>query len=60
MYLAGKDKQLANNLGGDDGFMEKVSKYFGRTMMEARRLLEPEVVANEEDDSPSEESSDDP
>ena len=29
MYLAGKDKQFAKKLGGDDDFMEKVGKYFG-------------------------------
>ena len=28
MYLAGKDKQLAQNLGGDDAFMKKVEQYF--------------------------------
>jgi len=62
MYMAGKDKQFAKKLGGDDDFMEKVGKYFGGTMMEARRLLEPDVGGNEDegDESESEsESSDD-
>ena len=58
MYLAGKDKQFANNLDGGDGFMEKVGQYFGGTMMEARRLLEP-VVDGNDDDEASDDSSDD-
>ena len=57
MYMAGKDKQFANNLGGDDDFMEKMGQYLGGAMMEARRLLEPDVDGNVGDDSPS--SSDD-
>ena len=40
MYLAGKDKEFSKKLGGDDAFMEKVAKYFGGTMLEARRLME--------------------
>ena len=41
MYMAGQDKKLVTKFGGDDALMEKVSKYFAGTMMEARRLLEP-------------------
>ena len=41
MYLAGKEKELAKRLGGGDAFMAKVEKYFGGTMMDARRMLEP-------------------
>ena len=35
MYLAGKDKEFAKRLGGDDAFMMKVEKYFGGVMMDA-------------------------
>ena len=28
----------------DDDFLAKVEKYFGGTMMEARRMLEPDAV----------------
>lgn len=50
MYLAGKDKALAKQLGGDDEFMEKVGEYFAGTMMEARRLLEPEQASKDGDE----------
>ena len=50
MYLAGKDKELAKKLGGDDAFMEKVEKYFGGTMLDARRLLEPPGTKGGSDD----------
>ena len=33
---------FAKQLGGDEEFIEKASKYFGGTMMEARRLMMPE------------------
>ena len=36
------DEGYAEQLGGDEGFVEKASKYFGGTMMEARRLMMPE------------------
>ena len=45
MYMVGKDKQLVKKFGGDDLLMDKVSKYFAGTMMEARRLLEPPQAA---------------
>lgn len=47
LYMAGRDENFAQKLGGDDGFVEKVEKYFAGTMMEVRRLLEP--IANEAD-----------
>ncbi|CAK0878358.1 unnamed protein product [Prorocentrum cordatum] len=46
LHMAGRDENFAQKLGGDDGFVEKVEKYFAGTMMEARRLLEP--IADEE------------
>ena len=58
MYKAGHDEGYAEQLGGDEGFVEKASKYFGGTMMEARRLLEP--IGDEEggDDDNKEEDED--
>ena len=54
MYKAGHETGYAEKLaGGDEGFVEKASKYFGGTMMEARRLLEP--VDEDEDDEKEEE-----
>ena len=50
MYLAGKEKEFAKRLGGDDAFMAKVEKYFGGTMMDARRLLEPPEPTGASDD----------
>ena len=54
MYKAGHDEGYAEQLGGDEGFVEKASKYFGGTMMEARRLLEP--VAEDGDDEKEDEA----
>ena len=48
MYKAGHEEGYAQKLGGDEGFLEKASKYFGGVMMEARRMLEP--VAEDGDD----------
>ena len=58
MYKAGHDEGYAEQLGGGEGFVEKASKYFGGTMMEARRLLEP--IDDEEggDDDNKEEDED--
>ena len=42
-------------MGGDTDFMEKVGKYFGGVMMEARRVLEP--LAGDGGESESEDSS---
>ena len=50
MYLAGKEKEFAKRLGGDDAFMMKVEKYFGGMVMDARRLLEPPVRKEGSDD----------
>ena len=41
-YIASKDKVFANKLGGDDDFAEEVAEYFGGTLLEARRYLEPD------------------
>ena len=59
-YKAGHDEGYAEQLGGDEGFVEKASKYFGGTMMAARRLLGP-VDADgddEEEEGEAAESSD--
>ena len=58
-YLASKDKEFSNKLGGDDDFAEKVASYFGGTLLEARRYLEPEVVAAPEDEHDDESSEED-
>ena len=60
MYLAGKDKEFAKKLGGDDAFMMKVQKYFGGMVMDARRLLEPSVpkVGSDDDESDDDVDSD--
>ncbi|CAK0819347.1 unnamed protein product [Prorocentrum cordatum] len=58
MYLAGRDKNFAKMLGGDEAFVEKVEKYFAGTMMEARRMLEP-VQDAAEGDGGSEDSAED-
>ena len=50
MYLAGKDKCLAQKLGGDDASMEKVGQYFSGTMLEARKWLGREDNDEEGDD----------
>ena len=52
MYKAGHDEGYAEQLGGDEGFVEKASKYFGGTMMEARRFLG--AVAEDGDDEEEE------
>ena len=60
IYLAGKEKELAKRLGGDDAFMDKVEKYFGGTMMDARRLLEaPERKEGDDDESDDDDDDDD-
>ena len=41
MYMAGKEKEFTKRLGGEDAFMDMVTKYFGGTMLEAQRMLEP-------------------
>ena len=37
-------------MGGDAEFVEKASKFFGGTLMEARRLLEPDVGEGGDDE----------
>ena len=49
-YLASKDNAFAKKMGGDDDFAGKVTQYFGGTLLEARRYLEPEVQNDEDDD----------
>ena len=51
MYLAGRDKNLVKGLGGDDEFIQKAMKYFAGTVMEARRLLEPDDDGEQDDES---------
>ena len=58
-YIASKDKVFANKLGGDDDFAQKVAEYFGGTMLEARRYLEPEVKETPEDEDDGESSEED-
>jgi len=49
-YLASKDKAFVNKLGGDDAFASKVAQYFGGTLFEARRYLEPEGAETEHEE----------
>ena len=58
MYKAGHEEGYAQQLGGDEGFVEKASKYFGGTMLEARRLLEPVAEDGEKEEDEAAESSD--
>ena len=57
LYMAGKDKDFAKKLGGDDVFMDKVGKYFAGTMAEARRMLEPVPGDGAQSDDESSEGS---
>ena len=42
MYMAGQDQEFTKQLWvNDDEVVAKVSKYFGGTLMEARRILAP-------------------
>ena len=51
MYMTGNNKELAEKLGGGDAaFADKVVKYFGGTLMEARRLLEPPPASADAED----------
>ena len=58
-YLASKDNVFAKKVGGDDDFAGKVTQYFGGTLSEARRYLEPEVKEAPEDEDDGESSEDD-
>ena len=55
MYKAGHETGYAEQLGGDAEFVEKASKYFGGTMMEARRLLMPIAECREDDEGDGDE-----
>ena len=58
MYMAGKDKQFTKNLGVvEEEVTEKIAKYFGGAMMEARRIMEPPAPAAQNDDAQGVESS---
>ena len=50
MYKVGHEDGYAEQLGGDEWFVEKASEFFGGTMMEARRLLEPDVGEGGDDE----------
>ena len=54
MYLASRKKVFVKHLGGDVEFLEKLGKYFGCMMMEARRI--PEPLAGDGRESESEDS----
>ena len=42
LYMAGKDQKFTQSLGvADDEVTAKIAKYFGGTMMEARRIMAP-------------------
>ena len=58
-YLASKNNMLVNKLRGDDDFAQKVAEYFGGTLLEARRYLEPEVKETPEDEDDGESSEED-
>ena len=50
MYMAGRDTQFARNLGvSDEDATAKIAKYFGNTLMEARRIMYPPDPAEEGD-----------
>jgi hypothetical protein len=52
MYMAGRDREFSKGLYDEPDFVDKVEKYFGGTMMEARKLMEP-VDDDDKDDSDS-------
>ena len=58
MYKAGHETGFAEQLGGDAEFVEKASKYFGKTMPEAKRLLMP-LAAGEDGEEEEEDVEDD-
>ena len=60
LYMAGQDKEFTTNLGvTDDEITAKIAKYFGGTMMEARRIMAPPDAAEEGEPGESAESTDD-
>ena len=52
MYLAGQNKEIVKSWGGadDEDFTKNMSKYFGDTLMEVRRMMGDAPVAVEEED----------
>jgi len=52
MYMAVRDREFSKGLYDEPDFVDKVEKYFGGTMMEARKLMEP-VDDDDKDDSDS-------
>ena len=50
MHKAGHEAGYAERTGGDAEFCEKASRFFGGTMVEARRLLMPEVPDGDGDE----------
>ena len=59
MYLAGKDKCLAQKVGGYDAVMEKFDQYLSDTMLEARKWLGREEDDEEGDDEGEEDGESD-
>ena len=59
MYMAGKDEQFTQSLGVDDqDVTAKIAKYFGGTLMEARRIMAPPDPPAEGEEAPAASSSD--
>ena len=50
-YMTGKDKSIVQKLGGDEVVVEKVHKYFAGTMLDARRVLDPDATPEAESGS---------
>ena len=60
MYMAGKDAQFTKSLGVvDEDVTAKIAKYFGGTLMEARRIMEPPDPAAQGEDAQGASTSDD-
>ena len=53
MYMAGQDRKFSKGLYDEPDFVDKVEKYFGGTIMEARKLLEPVADDDKAADSDS-------
>ena len=59
-YMAGKDAVFTKSLGVvDEDQAAKIAKYFGGTLMEARRILEPTDAATQDGDAQPPAPSDD-
>ena len=60
MYMAGKDPQFTQSLGVvDEDVTAKIAKYFGGTLMEARRIMAPPDPAEHGENLLGDDSSDD-